>query len=122
LRRQSADWSMPPLQAEKMLHDCAELLTRVMVLGEEPDAVVAADASLAPLAQSLGGDRLFGRSAAFHAQLNDADIAAAWVMAETNVLVLRGEYDRYSIEEDQHLIERLVNGATGTLAWTATIA
>ena len=122
LRRQSADWSMPPLQAEKMLHDCAELLTRVMVLGEEPDAVVAADASLAPLAQSLGGDRLFGRSAAFHAQLNDADIAAAWVMAETNVLVLRGEYDRYSIEADQHLIERLVNGATGTLAWTATIA
>ena len=122
LRRQSVDWSMRPLQAEKMLHDCAELLTRVMVLGEEPDAVVAADDSLAPLAQSLGGDRLFGRSAAFHAQLNDADIAAAWVMVETNVLVLRGEYDRYSIEEDQHLIERLVNGATGTLAWTATIA
>jgi hypothetical protein len=122
LRRQSVDWSMPPMQAEKMLHDCAELLARVMIVGEAPSAVAAAHEELAALAQSLGGDRLFGRGAAFHHQLNDADIAAAWTMAETNVLVLRGEYDRYSIAADQDLVARLVNGPTGSRAWTATIA
>jgi hypothetical protein len=122
LRRQSVDWAMAPMQAEKMLHDCGELLARVIVIGQSPTEVAAEHEELAALVRSLGGDRLFGRCAAFHQQLNDADVAAAWAMAETNVLVLRGEYDRYSIAADQDLVARLVNGPTGSRAWTATIA
>ena len=121
MRRQSRDWDMPPMQSEKMLHDCAELLARVILLGQEPAEVVREYPALAPLAQSLGGDRLFGRSPAFHRQLNDADLAAAWSMIETDVLVLRGEFDRYSTPGDQELVARLVNGPTGSRAWTATI-
>jgi len=121
MRRQSRDWNMPPNQAEKMLHDCAALLARVIVLGEEPADVVREHPELAQLARSLGGDRLLGRCAAFHRQLNDAELAANWTLAETDVLVLRGEYDRYTTVEDQELVARLVNGPTGTYAWTATI-
>lgn len=122
VRRQSADWEMTPVQVERLLHGCAELLARVVVAGEPVARVIEAHPELASVAQSLGGERLFGRTAAFHQQVNDADLAAAWAMLETNVLALRGEFDRYSFAEDQELVTRLVNGPSGDLAWTATIA
>ncbi|MBL0220691.1 MAG: alpha/beta fold hydrolase [Myxococcales bacterium] len=55
---------------------------------------------------------LNGRSAAYHAQLDEVDIAAAWQAVTSPVLVLRGEHDWVVRPDDQARIVQLARGAT----------
>ncbi|MDB4956379.1 MAG: pdz domain (also known as dhr or glgf) protein [Myxococcales bacterium] len=55
---------------------------------------------------------LNGRSAAYHAQLDQIDIAAAWRTIDVPVLVLRGEHDWVVRPDDQARVATLARGAT----------
>ncbi len=55
---------------------------------------------------------LNGRSAAYHAQLDQLDLAAAWKAVTAPVLVLRGEHDWVVRADDQARIAQLARGKT----------
>ncbi len=55
---------------------------------------------------------LDGRSAAYHAQLDALDLAAAWTAVTAPVLVLRGEHDWVVRADDQARIAQLARGKT----------
>jgi alpha-beta hydrolase superfamily lysophospholipase len=55
---------------------------------------------------------LNGRSAAYHAQLDDVDIEGAWRLVTAPVLVVRGEYDWVVDADDQARIATLAPGPT----------
>ena len=55
---------------------------------------------------------LNGRSAAYHAQLDELDLAEAWRGISVPVLVLRGEHDWVVRPDDQARIGELARGAT----------
>ncbi len=55
---------------------------------------------------------LDGRSAAYHAQLDRLDLAAAWKAVTAPVLVLRGEHDWVVRADDQARIAQLARGKT----------
>jgi hypothetical protein len=55
---------------------------------------------------------LNGRSASYHAQLDQLDVATAWKSVSAPVLVLRGEHDWVVHPDDQARIAQLALGAT----------
>ncbi len=55
---------------------------------------------------------LNGRSAAYHAQLDQVDLEAAWKAVTAPVLVLRGEHDWVVRADDQARIAQLARGKT----------
>ncbi|HUS29614.1 MAG TPA: alpha/beta fold hydrolase, partial [Kofleriaceae bacterium] len=66
---------------------------------------------VAQLARLADDGELNGRSAAYHRQLAELDIAAAWRTVDAPVLVVRGEHDWVVRPDDQARIAELARGA-----------
>ena len=68
------------------------------------------DDELGKLARLADDGELNGRSAAYHRQLAEVDIAAAWRTVSAPVLVVRGEHDWVVRPDDQARIAELARG------------
>lgn len=77
--------------------------------GASEDEIAARVAALDELKQR---GELNGRSAAYHAQLDEVDIAGAWRTVTAPVLVVRGEHDWVVDAGDQARIASLAQGPT----------
>lgn len=77
--------------------------------GAPPDEIERRVTGVRELART---GELNGRSAAYHAQLDEIDIAGAWAAVTAPVLVLRGEHDWVVRPDDQARIVQLARGAT----------
>jgi alpha-beta hydrolase superfamily lysophospholipase len=75
--------------------------------GASEDEIAARVAALDDLKQR---GELNGRSAAYHAQLDEVDIAGAWRAVTVPVLVIRGEHDWVVDADDQARIATLAQG------------
>ena len=91
--------------------DCLVDSTRrqLELRGAEPATIARETAAIETLAR-VG--ELNGRSAAYHAQLHELDLAAAWQRVTAPVLVLRGEHDWVVRADDQARIAELARGPT----------
>jgi pimeloyl-ACP methyl ester carboxylesterase len=83
---------------------------RQLALRGATDAEIAA--RVAALDELKQRGELNGRSAAYHAQLDEVDIAAAWRDVTAPVLVVRGEHDWVVDADDQARIATLARGPT----------
>jgi uncharacterized protein len=70
------------------------------------------DAQVRALDELATRGELNGRSAAYHAQLEQHDLEAAWRQVDAPVLVVRGEHDWVVDADDQARIATLARGAT----------
>jgi hypothetical protein len=83
---------------------------RQLALRATPEPEIAR--AIADLEALVGVDRLNGRSAAYHGQLDAVEIAGAWRSIAAPVLVLRGEHDWVVRSDDQARIAELARGET----------
>lgn len=96
--------------------DCVEASTRrqAILRGASPeDGERAARLEREDLERAIGDPgalaMIGGRGAAFHRELERANLAQAWADVKCPVLVLRGEFDWVVGEEEQAAIARIVN-------------
>jgi alpha-beta hydrolase superfamily lysophospholipase len=83
---------------------------RQLALRGAPEAEIAS--RVAALDELKQRGELNGRSAAYHAQLDEVDIATAWRGVTAPVLVVRGEHDWVVDADDQARIATLAEGPT----------
>jgi len=96
---------------ERWLACLRDSVRRQLELRDAPADVIAAEVGKLDELAKLG--ELNGRSAAYHQQLDQLDIAAAWRAITAPVLVVRGEHDWVVRPDDQERIGDLAaSGAT----------
>jgi alpha-beta hydrolase superfamily lysophospholipase len=83
---------------------------RQLALRGADDSEVAARVAAIHALRDTG--ELNGRSAAYHAQLAEIDVAAAWRAVGVPVLVVRGEHDWVVRDDDQARVGELARGPT----------
>ena len=93
---------------ERWLACLRDSVRRQLELREAPADVIAEELGKLDELEQLG--ELNGRSAAYHAQLDKLDVAAAWRTITAPVLVVRGEHDWVVRPDDQARIGELAAG------------
>ena len=93
---------------ERWLACLRDSVRRQLELREAPADVIATEVGKLDQLAALG--QLNGRSAAYHLQLDQLDIAAAWRTITAPVLVVRGELDWVVRPDDQERIGGLAAG------------
>lgn len=96
--------------------DCIVATTRrqLAMRGATPEHI---EREVQALSESIATEGINGRTAAYHRQLQQVDLAAAWKAADSPVLVLRGEHDWVvTAKEQQQVADIAGQGHRGSTA------
>ncbi len=102
--------------------DCLIASTRnqATINGSDPNEATAPLETAFASIRAGGSDSLFGRSAVFHWQLENANLSNAWAEVQTPVLALHGEFDWVVSKRDAHqVLDTLEKDSSSNHAFSA---